>query len=242
MKKGTKISLIILISFAVLLFCGLALLITHLILNGQLLNSDLSETNSSQVESVISMDAVESKPKVESKAETVSKPVIENPVSSETVIVPSVESMESEIDETQTVEFITQQNLFKMLYSNAETQYKMGLTNKIISAKQDLDEVQQALSSCASQKMMELRKLERKYAEMGLINSGAYNSAKISLENQYNGMINQYTAKATSLRNEISSLEKEQQNPDVLSILALVAYNNGMTADEVAEKYEKYMQ
>ena len=108
-----------------------------------------------------------------------------------------------------------------------ENKYSLQLYNYEMQLQQTLDGYQQQLNDLSSQYVANTAKLREQYANMGMLNSGAYNSA-------LNGLNNQYTKSQQAIR------EKMQEARDAYDELESAIYD--LIEAEIAAEIEKLQQ
>ncbi len=185
--------------------------------------SDVTVYNPNTTSSVVSSNITESKPSYYSEPELNSSHIESN----------------NQIDINSSINEAEKQ-LFKQLYSMAESQYKSEKSLEISNYNTQLQQWQDKSEQYTKQKYKERQILEENFASMGLLQSGQYTSALNNLNNKYDNLLSECRAYINQLSDQISDLEREKQNPDPNKILAIIATNNGMTPAEVLEKYNKY--
>lgn len=131
---------------------------------------------------------------------------------------------------------------FNQIYSLAETQYKIEIGNKINTYSNELSQWEEKSREYSAQKLIDEANIRENYANMGLLDSGAYQQAISNLSSKYRGLQSECDNNIKSLRSEISVLNEEKNNPDTNQILALIARSNNLTASQVVEYYNKYIQ
>ncbi len=189
---------------------------------------DYSSSNQSTISIPTPSEVLES---VTSSKDTPSTPSYQSSPSVTTSTIPS-----EEIDEAYKAEFIR-------LYKEAEQQYiDYEIAKTISTYEQQLDYWKEKASDAYSTKLKEERLLAEQMANMGMSNSGYHKQKLKEIEDNYKaqqaecqGKIDYYTAK-------IADLQEQQVNPNPYTVMGIIVENTGMTYDEVAQKYIKYMQ
>lgn len=130
---------------------------------------------------------------------------------------------------------------FKQSYSLAESSYKAELRAKKIPLESQKTELTQQRDEYSKKKIYAQRLLMEEYANMGLLESGQYQSALNNLNNSYNSKISELDNQISALNASINQIDSEIKNPNPNQILAIIAVNNNLTSSQVIEYYKKYM-
>lgn len=130
---------------------------------------------------------------------------------------------------------------FQSLYKTAELKYKADISNQLSSCRNQLYDLQDRQNELTVAKITQPRWLSEQYANMGLLDSGQFRSALNGLNASYDRQIRSYQTQIASLNEKIEELEAESQNPDPNAVLAIVAVDNGLTAQQVLDNYNKYI-
>lgn len=124
--------------------------------------------------------------------------------------------------------FVGQYNIAKRQYINE--------LNSIIRQNQgaitDLRNDAQKLSVSYQQ---EIKALKTQYANLGILNYMITDATE-----RYNAKKSTYTKQITALENETKAAQAEINNPNIDSILAIIAQNCNMTSKEIYAYYYKY--
>ncbi len=157
--------------------------------------------------------------------------------SSTVIITTTTQSSTTDIDK-----FYIEQSAFWEQYDLALEQYNAEIEEDIRLYEEEKDEWLDLWSEYHTQHVLDERFLQERYANMGLLNSGSYQSAINNLNQKYRSIYTECTNNTQLLQKEIDRLKSEKENPNINKILAIIAYNNNYTADEVLDKYYNFME
>lgn len=130
---------------------------------------------------------------------------------------------------------------FQNLYALEKSKYLANIQSQINALSTELNSWESQKSSYYSQYAREERYLRERYASMGMLNSGAYEQALSNLKADYNSQTATCNQKITQLEEKIDVLTAEYNNPQPVNILSQIARTYNMSAEEVVEKYTKYI-
>lgn len=138
------------------------------------------------------------------------------------------DDIKKETEEATKKWFIAQYNVSKQQYINS-------LNNSIREKKSQISSLEEQANTLYKNYMQEVKKINSQYP--------ASETKNIMLRNakeNYSNSAKAYTDQINSLENEIGTLKAEIQNPNVDSILSIVAKNCNMSSKEVHKYYNKY--
>lgn len=134
-----------------------------------------------------------------------------------------------------------EKQIFIQLYKHEEAEYLLSILRQVSPLEQELAELKQEASDNYVRYMQEKQQITNRFEAMGMLNSGAYQGALKTNEDNYKATSQQLTKQIDSLESQIATLKNEQSNPSVSNVLMQLANNNNMTYAEAMEKYNKYM-
>ncbi len=149
------------------------------------------------------------------------------------IITPTIPS--DEIDEADKAEFLKQ-------YSQAEAQYQEQLADTISTYNQQIAYYKDKASDCYATKLKEEKLLAEQMAEMGMSNSGYHKQKLKEIEDNYKTQQAECQEKTDYYTAKIADLQEQQVNPNPYTVMGIIVENTGMSYDDVALKYNKYMQ
>lgn len=237
-KRERKILLISLAAMGIIVIVLCTVLIKILLFVPETGNNSSSSISSKPATNSSNATVSKNSAPPSSKDQTSSKPAnsISNKIRKDAQQVSETDSIIESTDN----DFNTK-NWFLSCYETAERQYISELNLKKPPLQAEIEKLQDEAAEYSTQKLLAERQLAEKYSNMGLLDSGAYQTALTSSRNYYNNKISACEQKISAYRNEITSIENEIKSPDVNHILAIIATNNNLTAHEVSEYYEKYL-
>lgn len=153
----------------------------------------------------------------------------------ETVTTCSTETKTENVDEEK------ERQVFCQLYANEKDLYKSRVSSEIETLSVELQKWRKAADDNTTQYYVQQRVLRERYAGMGLLNSGAYQSALASLEQNYKSSNREYMEKIQSITQQINELEKEKEDPTPIMVLIQMTTNYPITIEEAIEKYNRYI-
>lgn len=139
------------------------------------------------------------------------------------------DDIKKELEETTKKWFIAQYNVSKQQYVNT-------LNSSIPEKKRQIDNLEEQAKTLYKNYMQEVKNINSRYPD-----SETKNIMLRNAQENYSNSAKAYTNQINSLENEIGTLEAEIKNPNVDSILSIVARNCNISSKEAHEYYNKYL-
>lgn len=208
--------------------------------------SDIEETNNVISSDIVEEPVVSSMPQTTTSTNTSSEVTTSSQTSSIVSSVPMVSSDVSiDMSDTSSMPTVDLDQATKVwfvgLYNDTQQKYVSQLKTDVEVYKTEKKEWSDLSQQYTNEKYVAQRKLQEQYANMGLLNSGTYQSALSNLNYKYDQKISECKVNISQLNSLIIDAESEIENPDPNQILAIIAVENGYTADELVDYYNKFM-
>lgn len=208
--------------------------------------SEIEETNDITSSDITEEPVVSSMPQATTSTNTSSEVTTSTQTSSIVSSVPAVSNDVSiDTSDTSSVPMVDLEQSTKIwfvgLYNTTQQRYVLQLKADVEAYKTEKSQWTDLCEQYRAEKYVSQIKLQEQYANMGLLNSGAYQSALSNSNYQYDQKISECTRNIAELNSIILEIESEIENPNPNEILAIIAVENGYTADEVVDYYNKYM-
>lgn len=133
------------------------------------------------------------------------------------------------------------EELFVREFSATMRQYKNEVQIELNQYKSMVAPINQQIDTLDVNYLVQQRQLREQYANMGLLNSGQYQSALSGLTASYNRQKRDLQAQAAPFNDRINHLQQELDDPDLNEILARIAIKHDLTVSQVIDAFEKYM-
>lgn len=209
---------------------------------------DLKNTNKETEESISDNVVESSSEKASVESITTEKTIIENTTKNKTESSKPTTTQKAENNTATTKKpqdipnaDDTERKYFQQLYANEREKYILNISREINSLESEVSQLKNEASNLYSQYMKDKERTKERFADMGMLNSGAYQAEIKRLDDNYKTTSATYTKRITELENQIDALEREKQNPSVDNVLRQLAANNNMTYNEAVNKYNKYI-
>lgn len=131
-------------------------------------------------------------------------------------------------------------NWFVSQYNTAKQLYLLSLNSSLTNKNGEISTLREQASSYYVDYQREIERIKEQCASLGMSNSGYENSLLKSAEENYKSNTSVYTNKINKLKDEVSAIEAEIDNPSVDNILAIVSQNCNISSKEAREYYNKY--
>ncbi len=105
----------------------------------------------------------------------------------------------------------------------------------------ELEEWEKVEDDLAAKYAVEWGNLRAQYANMGLLNSGAYQSALASLQQKYSAANKERSDNIKSINAQIEELDAEKENPHPVMVLLQLSENYSLAIEDAVDKYNRYI-
>lgn len=139
------------------------------------------------------------------------------------------DDIKKELEEATKKWFIAQYNVSKQQYINS-------LNSNIPEKRNQISNLEEQAKTLYKNYMQEVKNINSRYPD-----SETRDIMLRNAQQNYSNSAKSYTDKINRLENEIGTLEAEIQNPNVDSILYIVARNCNISSKEAHEYYNKYL-
>ncbi len=128
---------------------------------------------------------------------------------------------------------------FLRQYDIAKQQYLNELKEKIVEKEKEITELKSEIQRLNITYQKEIKYIKQEYAHTS---DGILEMQLKNAERKYNAGVKECVDKQNTLNKEITAIGKEVRNPNVDSILAVVAKNCNITSKEAYTYYYKYLE
>lgn len=130
---------------------------------------------------------------------------------------------------------------FQNEFARAERQYISELEAELAACQKQLEPWEDEVDRLAAEQLLKQRQLAEQYANMGLLNSGQYQNALNRLNSTYRSKIRNCEEQMAPLKQLEDDLQQQLKYLDLNYILAIIAVDNGFTAEQVIDYYEQFI-